>query len=105
LMAPTSSTQPTKTVLFWVSLWLRRQETHNILAVSPLATFMFFRTATKLFWMCTKCEELRANGMGRPDIAYPPLLAHQQPSLAQISTPDKPEAAWARKCSIQVTII
>src|SRR4029453_4701957 len=104
LMAPTSSTHPTKTGLSCVALLLRRQETHNTFAVRPLAAFMFFRTAVRLFWMCTKCEELRANGIGRPDIAYPPLLAHQQPSLPQKSGPDGHEAARARKCLVQVAI-
>src|SRR5215813_7959851 len=74
-LASMLSTHPAKTGMFPVPLLFKRQETHNMVDLRPGIALISCNTAARLFSTCTKCEESRANGIGRPPSWIPLLLS------------------------------
>src|SRR5215475_1688002 len=74
-LASMLSTHPAKTGMFPVPLLFKRQETHNMIDLRPGIALISCNTAARLLSTCTKCEESRANGIGRPPAWIPLLLS------------------------------
>ena len=74
-LASMLSNHPAKTGMFPVPLLFKRQETHNMVDLRPRIALISCNTAARLLSTCTKCEESRANGIGRPPAWIPLLLS------------------------------